>query len=42
MKLKIDSKEVMVCAYAKGVISRRAFWMIEEPKHVLVQYLDEP
>ena len=28
MKLMIDKKEVITCAYAKGVVCRRAYWLI--------------
>ena len=41
MKLLIDKKEVITCAYAKGTICRRAYWLIHDPQFVLVQYLDE-
>lgn len=41
MKLLIDKKEVITCAYAKGAICRRAYWLICDPQFVLVQYLDE-
>ena len=41
VKLKIAQKEVMVCAYAKGAISRRGFWLLENPQFVLVHYLNE-
>ena len=41
MKLLVDKKEVITCAYAKGEISRRAYWLIENPKYVIVQYLSD-
>ena len=41
MKLLVDKKEVITCAYAKGEISRRAYWLIENPKFVIVQYLSD-
>ena len=41
MKLLVDKKEVITCAYAKGEISRRAYWLIENPKYLIVQYLSD-
>ncbi len=41
MKLIIDKKEVITCAYAKGAICRRAYWLIQDPQFIIVQYLDE-
>ena len=41
VRKKVASKEVIVCAYAKGIISRRGYWLVENPQYVLVQYLNE-
>ena len=35
----LDKKEVITCAYTKGEICRRAYWLIENPRYVIVQYL---
>lgn len=41
VKLKIGGKQVVICAYAKGAVSRRASWLVDDPQYVLVQYLVE-
>ena len=39
MKLMMDKREVITCAYTKGDLCRRAYWLIENPRYVIVQYL---
>ncbi len=48
MRLKHDGEEFAVCAYTKGSgqetpdsFKRRAYWLKDNPLHVLVHYLDE-
>lgn len=45
MRLKLDGQEFAVCAYTKAQdvesFRRRAYWLKEDPRHVLVHYLDE-
>ena len=48
MKLKIDGKETIVCSYSSGdgvftpaSFKRRAYRVIENPKYILIHYLDE-
>ena len=47
MKLKIDGVDKMICSYCAGdglqtskSFKRRAYWYINEPKYILVHYLD--
>jgi hypothetical protein len=48
MRLKHEGSEFAICAYTKGSgfgtpesFKRRAYWSKENPKYVLVHYLDE-
>jgi len=45
MRLKVEGQEFAVCAYTKAQdvesFRRRAYWLKEDPRHVLVHYLDE-
>ena len=49
MRLKYDGVEFAICAYTKGSgfqetsesFKRRAYWLKDNPKYVLVHYLDE-
>ena len=48
MRLKHEGSEFAICAYTKGsgfgtpeTFKRRAYWLKENPKYVLVHYLDE-
>lgn len=43
IRLKLHNTDVVVCAYTKGVTSRRAFWLAQPDQalYVLVQYLQE-
>ncbi len=47
MRLKHEGHEFAVCAYTKGAqdkpesFRRRAYWLKEDPKYVIVHYLDE-
>ncbi len=49
MRLKHEGNEFAICAYTKGdgtpvtpeSFKRRAYWLKENPKYVVVHYLDE-
>ncbi len=48
MRLKVDGKEAVICSYCveprperQTLFKRRAYWLKDSPKFILVHYLEE-